>query len=206
MTPDDGEIIRHRAANVIGRPISGLNVLPVELPKPGPVPATVVGMAIEIEVSCFGCRTENCLKVLPIEPRIQVEVLFVEFQYFLTVFLGTSDKRLDHSPYLSGCERDNRTSTVVTTHQPWRRAEAWNAGFVHARDRTVTNSVIWERRSLSLAHRPLTPLVRRRSLDLGNAPPLLRSMQLIAYGPLAASTCGSTILRRTLGCRKPQLE
>src|SRR5215472_4963447 len=111
MTPDDGQIIGHRAADVIGRPIRGLNVLPVEPPKLTPVLAAMVGMAIEIEVSCLGGRTENGLKVLPIEPRIEIEVLFVEFQYFLTVFLRASDKRLGHSPYLSGCERENSTSS-----------------------------------------------------------------------------------------------
>jgi hypothetical protein len=77
MAPDDREIICDCATNVIGRPITGLHVLPVELPKPGPVVATIVGMTIEIEVSCLGLRTENWLEVSPIEARIEVELLFM---------------------------------------------------------------------------------------------------------------------------------
>ena len=70
MTPDDSKTIGNRAANVVGRPISGLNVLAVKLPKPNPVFAAMVGVTVQIEISRFGCWTKDWLKVLPIKPGI----------------------------------------------------------------------------------------------------------------------------------------
>src|ERR1043166_4757816 len=97
VTPHDREVAGDGAADVVGRPIGGADVLLIELPQLRPVFAADVGVTVEIEVGRLRRRAEQRLEILPIKPGVHVEIGFVQPQDFLAVLLAAADKGVIHS-------------------------------------------------------------------------------------------------------------
>ncbi len=78
MAPHHRELAGDYAADVERRPVGRQHLLAVELPQPDPVLAAAVSVPVQIEERRLGGRAEQRLQVLPVEPRIDVDVRFVK--------------------------------------------------------------------------------------------------------------------------------
>ena len=67
--PHHGEFVADHAADVVRRPVARLHVLCVELPQVGPVLATPVGVAVQVEEHGLRGRAPDRLQFLPVEAR-----------------------------------------------------------------------------------------------------------------------------------------
>jgi hypothetical protein len=92
MAPDDRQVIGDDAADIERGPVARRHVLPIELPQPKPMVATPVGVTVEIEEQRLGRLAPDRLELLPIETRIRVDIIGVQFQDLFAVALGTADE------------------------------------------------------------------------------------------------------------------
>src|ERR1700687_167074 len=87
MTPDDSHVVGHDAADIERSPVARLHILSVELPKPDPVIASLVGVPVEIEEQRFRRLAPDRIELLPIEASVRVDIVRVQLQNFLPVGL-----------------------------------------------------------------------------------------------------------------------
>src|SRR5271166_6252924 len=80
MAPDHGHVVGYDPADVEWRPVARLHISSVELPKPEPVVAPFVGVPVEIEEHRFRRLAPDRVELLPIEPRIGIDIVLVQLQ------------------------------------------------------------------------------------------------------------------------------
>ena len=87
VTPDHGHGVGDDAAQVEWGPVARLHVLAVELPKLEPMIASLVSVSVEIEEDGLRRLAPHRVELLPVEARIGIDIVRMQFQKLLAITL-----------------------------------------------------------------------------------------------------------------------